>query len=176
MKTLSPRWDETFTTSFPTKEFTEFAAFELTLFDYDKRSDDDPMGVILVKIPLDVFDTTTKWYGVPATSLDGEEATGRIECTMRSKRRTLQPGEAPKAYQEPVIPLILQKGKRTSFHVKKPKFLKKKKRGSVTGATGPKEDQVELDITIVRARNLAAMDRNILGKQKRKCACRMYCT
>lgn len=166
MKTLAPRWDETFTTSFPSQQFSEFAAFELKIWDYDKYSDDDAMGVVLVKIPLVGGDgTTTKWYRVPANSLDEEEATGRLECTLRSKKKILKDGEQPKAYQDPVIPLILMGENKKRNYLKVPKALRKKnKKADNNVVGGPKEDQVELDITVTRARNLAAMDTNFLGK------------
>lgn len=80
MKTLAPRWDKSFKISHPKKDLGQMAVFELTIMDYDRGNDDDLMGV--VQVPINRTGTTTKWYGVPATSANGEEATGRVQCTL----------------------------------------------------------------------------------------------
>ena len=82
MKTLSPVWDQTFSISLPRNDLNELAKFELTIMDYDRGNDDDLMGIVQVNIPISRPGSHTKWYGVPATSAGGEEASGRVQCTL----------------------------------------------------------------------------------------------
>lgn len=86
MKTLSPKWGQAFQTVVPLHELTEAMFFEVTIMDYDKIGGDDPMGTVQVNVPIRDLGTTTKWYGIPADSAGGEIATGRIQCTLTTKR------------------------------------------------------------------------------------------
>ena len=101
MKTLSPKWSQPFQTVVPLLELTEEMFFEVTIMDYDKIGGDDPMGTVQVNVPIRSLGTTTKWYGIPADSAGGEIATGRIQCTLTTKRVVPTPtkqepeGEAP---------------------------------------------------------------------------------
>lgn len=142
-KTLAPRWDQTFSVSRPKSHFNDFAVFELTIMDYDDDSDDDLMGVVPVNIPISRPGTTTKWYGVPAASANGEEATGRIQCMLNNSF-------SAKTHQE------LKGDKNTSTKSKSfPELMFPSMQG---------QQWAELTLTVKKAEGLSAMDRNFLGK------------
>jgi len=89
-KNLSPHWDETFSKTFRAKDVTIDAYFLLTFMDCDqneKKSNDDLMG--RVKVPCHTKLTRmeeTTWHPIPPDSADGEEASGKVECTFRAHR------------------------------------------------------------------------------------------
>ena len=66
LKTLNPVWkDQKFSITLPREQLNRWAMFELTIWDYDAKNDDDIMGVVPVPVKLDRPGTTTKWYKVP---------------------------------------------------------------------------------------------------------------
>lgn len=91
LKTLAPKWGMSFQATVPANRVTDEAFVEVTIVDYDTFGDDDPMGVIQVNIDIRQLGTKTKWYGVPAMSAGGESATGRVQCTLTTKRGVKMP-------------------------------------------------------------------------------------
>ena len=104
LKTLAPKWGLAFQTEIPWRELTEDAFVEITIMDYDTFGEDDLIGVVPVHIPVRQLGTTTKWYGVPAMSAGGESATGRIQCTLTTKRGVKMPPEPTKEELETTAP------------------------------------------------------------------------
>lgn len=94
MRSLSPEWNEKLKKCLSKKELTQFATFELTIWDYDEWNEDDLMGRVSVHVPIATArsGTTTKWYEVPASSADGARATGEIECSLTTIRKVRTEG------------------------------------------------------------------------------------
>jgi Ca2+-dependent lipid-binding protein len=95
MKTLKPEWNQSFNQLVPLNGLNDDAQFRLTLMDYDQLSEDDLMGRVDVFFPLKEIKRLhgdfeqTKWYAVPRSSADGEEAKGRVQVTLKTKLRRL---------------------------------------------------------------------------------------
>ena len=88
-KTVAPKWDglPPFTCQMPIDKLKQDACFELTVMDWDKMTEDDLMGVVHVYVhPERTVKAETKWHGIPATSAAGDEATGRIQATLMTRR------------------------------------------------------------------------------------------
>jgi C2 domain len=145
MKTLSPRWDQSFQYSLPRREFNELAMLELTIMDYDKDDDDDLMGVVPVRINISRPSQETKWYGVPATSAGGEEATGRIQCMLAFK-------SGSKTQEE----LELQNANISLASTAEA-------RPEAAPRSSHQEEFVDLKLVVKKAKDLTPMDRNFLG-------------
>eukprot|EP00797_Seminavis_robusta_P008072 Sro1565_g282800.3 (311) ;mRNA; f:1437-2371 len=145
LKTLSPKWDQSYHISVPRKDFNEFSIFELTIMDKDITSSDDLMGVVPVHVPVGRWGTFTKWYGVPASSAKGEEATGRVQCTMWMEHSHKTPEEI-KAANEATEAGIGNNDK-----------------SELPELAGGKVEVITLKLTVKKASGLPAMDKNIIG-------------
>jgi hypothetical protein len=93
MKNLSPVWKCPFSATVPVRRFSEDAHFELTLYDWDRLTEDDLMGVVQVNISIKdrSCQNRTKWYAIQATSGQGEEVSGRVQCTLTIQRSVQDP-------------------------------------------------------------------------------------
>ncbi|CAB9506210.1 Tellurium resistance protein [Seminavis robusta] len=100
MKTLSPEWNQTFSTKISCSALTDPKTppcIVFHIFDYDKGSDDDSMGVVKIPIKLDPPKSfnKTEWYPVPATS--AKNAKGKLQVKIKAtihRSTTLQRGNA----------------------------------------------------------------------------------
>lgn len=85
MKTVDPEWNESFDCTLPCAVLQDPQnppKLKFEIFDYDKGSDDDAMGTVIIPIKLDPpKDSKTKeWYKVPADS--AKNAKGKIQVAM----------------------------------------------------------------------------------------------
>jgi len=100
--TVNPVWNEVFSASVQMNFVSENACFRLRLFDKDEDSKDDPMGDVFIPIHVKELSNTSKreaveedhatyehtdWYDVQET-VNGEEATGRVQCTVKLAQTT----------------------------------------------------------------------------------------
>jgi stress response protein SCP2 len=99
-KNLSPVWNESFTTKVPILALSDPKApptLIFTIYDYDKGTDDDLMGIVKVPIPMDPpkSATSTEWYKVPESS--ASNAKGKIQVKLQTtiqRSTALQRGNA----------------------------------------------------------------------------------
>ena len=157
MKTLNPVWkNQRFSVTLPKAQFTRHSMFELTIMDYDEKNEDDLMGVVPIPIKLDNPGTTTKWHRVPPKSAGGEGASGDVECVLSIRVGGQDPEPAAEEGANKATtteqPLVARPSKRRSF-------------ATTTAITGPTRiDVIEMELVVVRARGLTAMDSNIIGE------------
>jgi tellurium resistance protein TerZ len=99
-KTLSPVWNQAFTTKVPVLALSDPKApptLIFTIYDYDANTDDDLMGIVKVPIPMDPpkSSVTTEWYKVPESS--ASNAKGKIQVKLQTtiqRSTALQRGNA----------------------------------------------------------------------------------
>ena len=100
-ETTSPEWtyqEFKFGFDIPRQQLTEDAMFEITIMDHSdsKTKDNTLMGVVPVPIKISSLGTNTKWYRVPASSAEGEKATGRLQCILQTQKKGAGPPDVPK--------------------------------------------------------------------------------
>lgn len=99
-KTVNPDWNETFSTTLPCAVLQDPKnppKISFKIFDYDKGSDDDPMGTVTIPIKFDPpkNSSTTEWYTVPKDSAKNAKGKLQIQMTQEICRSTtLQRGNA----------------------------------------------------------------------------------
>lgn len=98
-KTLSPEWNESYSVSLPCSVLQDPKApptLIFKIFDYDKGTDDDCMGIVTLPLSTDaVSGDTTKWYDVPKDSAKNAKGKLQIRLQMEVHRSTaLKPGNS----------------------------------------------------------------------------------
>ena len=82
-KTLSPEWNESYSASLPCSTLQDPKTpptLVLKIFDYDKGTDDDCMGVVTIPLSEAQSGTSTKWYDVPKDS--AKNAKGKLQIKL----------------------------------------------------------------------------------------------
>lgn len=98
-KTVDPEWNYEVTTSIPGTALANTDSpptLKFSLFDYDKGSDDDPMGFVTIPVPNSVKSVdSTEWYEIPKTSVKNAKGKLQIQFKTQVYRATaLQKGNA----------------------------------------------------------------------------------
>jgi len=88
MKTVNPEWNETYKAVLPCSVLQDSKSppkIKLSIFDYDKASDDDAMGTVTIPLKFDPpKDSDTKeWYSVPADS--AKNAKGKLQVAIKTE-------------------------------------------------------------------------------------------
>jgi Ca2+-dependent lipid-binding protein len=99
-KTLDPAWNETFML----KLSGDAPKVTLKIWDEDRRSDPDAMGIVTIEIPTKKGDTT-EWYDVPKNS--AQNASGQLQVrleTVRLKKKKGTPKSDKKKPKDPNSP------------------------------------------------------------------------
>ena len=87
-KNLSPTWNFSVTASIPYNKKSHSNSLVFQIFDQDKLSADDSMGV--VSLPLEFKDSAgpAAWYNIPKNS--GKNASGKIQIQIQTSLHRVQ--------------------------------------------------------------------------------------